>query len=514
MGKGGCKPVSQVDEDLNHESSANLLHISPSLLSTKNTVEECWIAYEGIVYDVTKWLSRHPGGMRAIMSAAGSDATSVMQNLHAPGTLVKFMKRIRKIGVYVPEDLERIDCEIRKRSKDIQNDFVILGEKLEKEGWYEPAPWEYWAPLTRAACFLFVGVSLVFWSQKSDEPDSGAFVRFISLVSGSVLIGLFLQNIAFMGHDAGHGSISGDFALDAKFGLCIGNFLTGIDMGWWKSTHNVHHSATNSLHDDPDIQHMPLFCFDERMGTDIWSTYHGRFMALDALGRRLLPYQHWYFYPIMGLARINLHVQSALYLIQTCPLFGNSMKQKGFEYFLDVKSGEMKERYAWPTPTLGMWTASVTGLIFYMVMLFKFLSSLDAGSALISFLSIYLTSGILHVQILLSHVAMDYCVAGHGRDDTKDNKSIGYYEWQALSTMDVDCLPWMDWFHGGLQFQLEHHLFPRVPRRNLRKLMQLTDEIFNKYKVPVVRKSFYESNKMIIKHMATVGANVVKTKYA
>ena len=35
-------------------------------------------------------------------------------------------------------------------------------------------------------------------------------------------------------------------------------------------------------------------------------------------------------------------------------------------------------------------------------------------------------------------------------------------------TLNVDCPTWMDWFHGGLQFQSEHHLFPKIPRHNLR----------------------------------------------
>lgn len=34
--------------------------------------------------------------------------------------------------------------------------------------------------------------------------------------------------------------------------------------------------------------------------------------------------------------------------------------------------------------------------------------------------------------------------------------------------MNWSCPVWLDWFHGGLQFQIEHHLFPRMPRHNLR----------------------------------------------
>lgn len=39
--------------------------------------------------------------------------------------------------------------------------------------------------------------------------------------------------------------------------------------------------------------------------------------------------------------------------------------------------------------------------------------------------------------------------------------------------MNWSCPEWMDWFHGGLQFQIEHHLFPRMPRHNLRAASKL-----------------------------------------
>ena len=52
---------------------------------------------------------------------------------------------------------------------------------------------------------------------------------------------------------------------------------------------------------------------------------------------------------------------------------------------------------------------------------------------------------------------------------------------QLNGTMDIDCPAWMDWFHGGLQFQTEHHLFPRWPRHKLR---QLREEVVKPYANP------------------------------
>jgi fatty acid desaturase/predicted heme/steroid binding protein len=530
MGKGGCILSGNASGSIKAESNAksNPREITPSLLATKTSVDECWIAYEGGVYDVTHWLAKHPGGIRSIMSASGSDASSVMKSLHTPSTLVTFMKRIRKVGVLVEEDSatisteagSEIDKKMRQkqldalaRSQAMHKDFDALGDKLLAEGWFDAQPLAYIFPIARCAAFLSAGMQMVMWTQGESAAEN-PLLKGIALLFGSMLLGFFLQNIAFMGHDAGHGSVTGKFRSDLWFGFFVGNAFAGIDVGWWKSTHYVHHSATNSLHDDPDIQHMPLLCFDERMGDSRWSTYHGRYMPLDAIGRAMLPYQHYYFYPVMAVARINLYIQSIIHLVKTCPFVGD--RTIAGKKVVDEVSGEVKEKYAWPTPSGAVWIVSVLSLSFYWYMVYSFFSQLDVFTAAVSFTICHLTSGLLHVQILLSHVAMHYCADGHGTTEAvtapNGNGEAGYYEWQALSTMDVDCSPWMDWFHGGLQFQLEHHLFPRVPRWHLRKLCVLTDEIFAKYDVPVVRVPFIEGNKMILRHMATVGANVAKMK--
>ena len=526
MGKGGCistAAASSIKTSTNAKS--NLKQVTPTLLATKTSIDECWIAYEGEVFDVTHWLAKHPGGIRSIMSAAGSDASSVMKSLHAPSTLKTFMKRIRKVGVMVKEDTSIVskdaDCKIQiekkrkqlktqERSDAIHKDFQSLNQKLFDEGWFDAHPLDYILPIARVVLFMLFGVSMILWADGADNM----VLKCLSLLVGGLSLGLYLQNIAFMGHDAGHGSVTGNFKSDLWFGFFVGNAFAGIDVGWWKSTHYVHHSATNSLHDDPDIQHMPLLCFDERFGDSKWSTYHGRYMPLDAIGQKLLPYQHWYYYPVMAVARINLYIQSFIHLARTCPFLGD--RRKAGDKVIDEKTGEVKEMYAWPTPTPTVWVASVISISFYWFMVYSFLSQVKMSTAIASFTICHLTSGLLHVQILLSHVAMHYCEDGHGTSEAitapNGNDAAGYYEWQALSTMDVDCHPWMDWFHGGLQFQLEHHLFPRVPRWQLRKLCALTDEIFAKYDVPVVRIPFVEANIMVLRHMAKVGAKVAKMK--
>lgn len=72
------------------------------------------------------------------------------------------------------------------------------------------------------------------------------------------------------------------------------------------------------------------------------------------------------------------------------------------------------------------------------------------------------------------------------------------------TTMDVDCPTWMDWFHGGLQFQVTHHLFPRMPRHNLRKASGYVKEFCAETGLKYEVYGFGESNGRMLDRLAEV----------
>ena len=78
----------------------------------------------------------------------------------------------------------------------------------------------------------------------------------------------------------------------------------------------------------------------------------------------------------------------------------------------------------------------------------------------------------LHVQITLSHFGMS--TEEYGPCESFPSKML-------RTTMDIACPTWLDFFHGGLQYQAVHHLFPRMPRHQLRAashfVKQYADEV-------------------------------------
>jgi delta8-fatty-acid desaturase len=95
----------------------------------------------------------------------------------------------------------------------------------------------------------------------------------------------------------------------------------------------------------------------------------------------------------------------------------------------------------------------------------------------------------VHVQITLSHFAMSTSELGPAES---------FPQRMLRTTMDVDCPPWLDFVHGGLQFQVIHHLYPRVPRHNLRRIQKLVIEFCDEVKIPYAIYGFVEGNKHVI----------------
>lgn len=101
----------------------------------------------------------------------------------------------------------------------------------------------------------------------------------------------------------------------------------------------------------------------------------------------------------------------------------------------------------------------------------------------------------LHVQITLSHW-------GTSTDDLGASESFA--QRQLRTTMDVACPAWLDFVHGGLQFQAIHHLFPRVPRHNLRKLSLLVREFCDDTGIEYLSLGFVDANKGVLGRLRDV----------
>ncbi|RCI11154.1 hypothetical protein L249_7493 [Ophiocordyceps polyrhachis-furcata BCC 54312] len=289
---------------------------------------------------------------------------------------------------------------------------------------------------------------------------------------GGVFLGFMWHQLVFAAHDAGHMGITHDYKVDTVIGIIIADFIGGLSLGWWKRNHNVHHIVTNAPEHDPDIEHMPVFAVSHRLLGNLRSTYYDRVMSYDAAAKFLLRFQSWTYYPLLALGRFNLYFLSWDYLI--------------------ANRGPRKGPGAWHR-----WL-ELAGQVFFWIwfgygILYRMIP--DGWSRFVFVMTSHIASSPLHVQIVLSHFAMS--TADLGPQESFPQKML-------RTTMDVDCPPWLDFLHGGLQFQVVHHLFPRMPRHNLRRARTLVREFCDELGIPYALYGFADGNRQVIGRLAEV----------
>eukprot|EP00529_Nitzschia_sp_RCC80_P000230 CAMPEP_0113463008 /NCGR_PEP_ID=MMETSP0014_2-20120614/12412_1 /TAXON_ID=2857 /ORGANISM="Nitzschia sp." /LENGTH=862 /DNA_ID=CAMNT_0000354941 /DNA_START=296 /DNA_END=2884 /DNA_ORIENTATION=+ /assembly_acc=CAM_ASM_000159 len=512
-------------------------------------------------------------------------------------------------------------------------DYRALTSQFESEGLFEINTTYFHVVLAR--CFAMLGVAVYYTTAVGSSLWQQLFV-------GAPLLGLFIQQVLLLGHDAGHNGITHSRNKDKWYGWLFGPVLTGISMVWWKHNHNIHHVMTNSVEHDVDLTDvMPVFATQPSIYESHWkknasgasSSASGgaesrtagfggaasatattttttssntgkkkkndddaevatttttsassvtttstsssstppattttttsssssnrkkldRLAQLDflseKLSRFLVKYQHLTFFPIMFFyARINLHFKGygyALGQLGEVLSLSSPPSQSESSSSSSTTTGEKSRQYR--NERLQDVVMDMVGCVTYWCWMTQLVSrNLDGVLAKVAFvLVVHAVAGLIHIQICINHFPMpafkhlaeeqgdaataaaavgktatDTTAASSSTDDDDDDDSgiIDPTCWPAMhlnGTMDVDCPPYMDWFHGGLQFQVEHHLWPRIPRHNLRKIKQRTIDLCGRHLTskgrPVVKYEAMPLMKAVVylyKHMEEVAEQV------
>ncbi|KAK4498230.1 hypothetical protein PRZ48_010887 [Zasmidium cellare] len=354
-------------------------------------------------------------------------------------------------------DLETFPSLDPATQADIIVKYKALDQKLRAEGYYDCDYWAYGRELTR---YVLLGSLAYFFLQKGWYIPSAIF------------LGLTWHQLVFTVHDAGHMGITHNFHIDSLIGMFIADFIGGLSCCWWKRNHNVHHIVTNSAEHDPDIQHMPFFAISHRFFDSLRSTYYDRIMTFDPAAKFLLKYQHYLYYPILCFGRFNLYVLSWQYiLLGQGPRKGPAWWHRYFEL-----AGQI---FFW------YWFGYLT----------VYKSIPNGWDRLLFVLISHAVTMPVHAQITLSHFAMSTVDLGVAES---------FPQRMLRTTMDVDCPEWLDFFHGGLQFQAIHHLFPRMPRHNLRKAQGAVKEFCEDVGIPYAIWTFSKGSEMVIRQLEDV----------
>lgn len=388
-----------------------------------NTKEDCWIIIDNNIYDVNLFFKteRHPGG-DVIFTHAGKDATDVFYAYHQDYVFKK------KLPKYIVGKLDK-PIEVTE----MQKEYREMHEKIKEAGLYDTRV-PYWVfKVTYPLLMIAAGIYILATSTSTNV---------MTYIFGGLLIGLGQHQCAFIGHDTCHVSVVGEYNSDFVLSLLLGTLPFGVSAIWWKYTHNQHHVVTNEYDIDPDITHLPFYAVNKFM---FLSKKKSKDMSTFELGlaRVIVGLQWLTFFPIMFfVARISMFVNNwlMLFVVKKVP----TMPWQDLHY-----------APGW------VWAERIFILLHIACYYYVFVELTPEGYRIPAFLAQHMMVGMLHVQLTLSHWDRP---TKHSTEET-DN----WFVKQVLTGRNIEGDITNEWFLGGLHFQIEHHLYPRMPRHNLRR---------------------------------------------
>ena len=269
-------------------------------------------------------------------------------------------------------------------------------------------------------------------------------------------LGIISTQIAFLGHDAAHQQIAATARNNRWIGLIAGNLLTGLSIGWWIDKHNRHHANPNKEHHDPDIGEGVLAFTAEQAAH-----------RTGRLARFATRRQAQLFFPLLTLEGLHLHAASINWLRH---------RQGGKHRLLEVL-------------LLGIHFALYLGALLFLLGPLSALEFVAVHQAVFGFY--------MGCSFAPNHKGMPV-IAAHERLD--------YLRKQVLTSRNVSGGWFIDQLLGGLNYQIEHHLFPNMPRPNLRHARHLVRAHCTLHRVPYTETGLFTSYAIALRHLHQLGA--------
>jgi fatty acid desaturase len=273
------------------------------------------------------------------------------------------------------------------------------------------------------------------------------------------LLAVAATQVAFLGHDVGHRQVFRSRRSSEVSGLLLGNLGIGMSYGWWMAKHTRHHAHPNHEDHDPDVG----------AGAVAWTPRQAA--SRTGLVRLVTRWQAYLFFPLLLLEGMNLHVASAREIVRT------RMRRRGLEAVLLAAHVALYATAVFTTLPLGM--------------AFAFLA-VNQG-----LFGLY-----MGCSFAPNHKGMPILTA----DDELD-----YLRRQVLTSRNVTGGRIVDFVLGGLNYQIEHHLFPRMPRVSLRRAQPIVRAFCAERGVSYLESGALSSYRLIMAHLNEVGRAAGRT---
>lgn len=321
--------------------------------------------------------------------------------------------------------------------------YLAFREKIAQAGFFK-RDYLYYG-LYAIACFSLSAASL-FLVASTDNP-------LLQALNGA-LLGIVLVQAGMLGHDLSHQQVFKSERTNRFFATVVWGLLGGLSESKWFEKHSSHHRYTNQIGKDPDLE-FPLVFSDKQ-----------RDLPLSPLTRLTLPYQHALFFPALP-----------------------------FIYFGQIANSVV---HIFRSPTWKTYMELLLILVHFSVLFYLPLALLPLVPA-----ALFLGANFLTIGLYMSLVF----APNHKGKELLGPTEVG--TWREQITLTRNVLP--GWFifqcFGGLNFQIEHHLFPNIARTRYFSIRPLVKDFCREKSIPYVEMTWAESLREIYRALRTQARN-------
>ena len=271
----------------------------------------------------------------------------------------------------------------------------------------------------------------------------------------AAFLGVMFTQVAFLAHDAGHQQVFRSPRRNRALGLIVGDALIGLSFGWWVPKHSRHHAHPNHVGRDPDLG-----------GSLLTLTFAGGGGARHTrASRALLRWQHAAFFPLLMLQGAGLHVSSVQDLVRrrdrSAALEGSLLAVHAALYL-----------------TVVLWVLSPIHALAFVA---------------------------LQQAVFGLYLGCSFAPNHKGMPVVEGSAEMSFARRQVTTARNVRGGWLVDLLLGGLNLQIEHHLFPAMPRPNLRRAQALVKPFCVESGLGYCEESLLGSYRRTIRHLRSVG---------
>jgi fatty acid desaturase len=272
------------------------------------------------------------------------------------------------------------------------------------------------------------------------------------LIAGA--LGILFTQAAFLAHEAAHRQILSSGPANDRLARVLGAGVVGMSYSWWESKHTRHHANPNRVGKDPDIE------------VDTISFVEADAAEARGLRRAITRRQGWLFFPLLTLEGLNLHYLSLRHVLTKAHVPGR-----------------------WLELTLLVVRLGIVAVPVFL------------------FLPLGMAFAFLGVQLAVFGVYMGASFAPNhkGMPVIAPDARLDFFTKQVRTSRNIRGGWWATWLMGGLNYQVEHHLFPSMPRPHLSRAREIVRQMCETLDVPYTETSLGRSYAIVIAYLNRVG---------